>query len=276
MEQSFQKKILESIKNSGFPLELELVQKLRERKIITFPNISFQDSERYNHELDIVSIIYGDKSTWKFGVSGIQLLIECKRANKYPWVFFEEVHNPLNYGLASKIDFCSDFSLDQKEFNPLIGSLNSDSHHYNQVSLPISRTYFEAFKEENNNTSQIYKAVTSIFHGKRYLKNWFDKSRISSIEKGRAFLNHFAIVLDGSLILATKDGTDFKLKEVDHVILKTVDTLSNNNKSLMGEEIIIDIIRKDYFSSYLDLLNDDVKFFSSHLDKIKHSNINIK
>ncbi|MEJ7663737.1 MAG: hypothetical protein WKG07_31485 [Hymenobacter sp.] len=95
MDESFKKKIIDEINKSGFPLEIDLVNQLREQEILTFSNISFQDSITGVHEIDIFSIIFHETTEWDYGPSGIQLLIECKKTEKYPWLFFSEGFNPL-------------------------------------------------------------------------------------------------------------------------------------------------------------------------------------
>ena len=202
-------------------------------------------------ELDIIAIIFNEKNEWKHGACGIQLVIECKKTEKYPWVFFEEVYDPLHLmGKLHNVDYSTDFTSDGISFNPLYGSMNTRlaGHHSNDHNVPYSKTYFEAFKKPNEQTT-IYKAVNNIFYGKRYLKKFFTESKTKDKIKGRTFLNQYCIVLDGQLILATKNEKNFEVKEIQHISLNVVDTMENKSSNLLGNEITIDIIKKEFSQS---------------------------
>jgi len=155
----------------------------------------------------------------------------------------------------------------------LMGCKNTElnQHHYDDFNLPKFKTYFEAFKTSNDST--IFKAVMNIFHGRKYLKELFNRQfsgKKSENYNYRTFLMQYVIVLDGQLILASKSNGDFDLSEVNHIILKTIDTISTTNNSLLGDEILIDIVTREYFDEYVELTKKDVKKFSSHLKTIKN------
>jgi hypothetical protein len=272
LEKEYQTKIIDEIKKSGFPLELEIVEILRANNILTFPNVSFQGGDGNVHELDIIAIIFNEANEWKHGSCGIQLLVECKKTDKYPWVFFDEGYNPLHaaFGRLYNADYSTDFITGDKKFNPLVGCMNTvlNQHHYNDLTIPRVRSYFEAFKKPNEQTT-IYKAVTNIFYGRQHLKEWFEASKKDDKKGGRTFLNHYTIVLDGPLLLSTKIKDEFKVEEVNHVSLITIDTQEKNSGKLLHNEITIDVIKKDFFPVYLKMLKKEAKIFNQHLKKLK-------
>ena len=271
LDKELKDKILQEIEKSGFPLELEIVEILRGAGVLTFPNISFQDQNGFTHEIDILSIIFDDKYEAKSGAAGIQLLVECKKTEKYPWLFFDEGYNPLTdaFGVGSKVDYSTDKVIDGKKFNPLQSMYNSHlaGHHFNNFNFPKARTHFEVFKKPNEQTT-IYKAITSIFSGRKFLNEWFDKTEKKEDGKGRTFLNHFVIVLDGLLLYATKEKESFAINEVNHLLLLTFDTQENKHSGLLDNEIVIDVIKKEYFPEYLKLLKKDAELFNRHLAKL--------
>ena len=114
-------------------------------------------------------------------------------------------------------------------------------------------------------STTIYKAITNIFFGRQFLKEWFDSSYKKDEKKGRTFLNHYLIILDGPLLIATKNKKSFEVDEVNHINLLTFDTQENTHSKLLDNEITIDVIKKEYFSTYLKLLKTDVKLFNKHL-----------
>lgn len=270
MDKSLFPKILEEIEKSGFPLELEIVEKLRLENILTFSNISFQDNNNNIHEIDVVATIMDEESEWTHGPCGIRTVIECKKTDKYPWVFFEEVYNPLhNLGLVYKLDYSTDLFGGSNFLNPLVGCMNTSlaSHWFNDHDIPIARTYFEAFKKPNEPTA-IYKAVTNIYHSRKYLNEWFVKSRKDNVKPGRTLINQYAIVINGPLVLATKNEASFQLREVNHLLLCCTDTQSNSSNMFIGDEIVIDVISFEYFSEYLEKLKKSSKDFNLHLKRI--------
>lgn len=271
LEKEFTDKILQEIEKSGFPLELEIIEILRNSGSLTFPNISFQDENGLSHEIDIFSIIFDEKYERKSGACGIQLLVECKKTDKYPWIFFDEGYNPLTdaFGVGSKIDYSTDILIKEEKFNPLEGMYNSylSGHHFNNLNFPKTRTHFEAFKKPNEQTT-IYKAITNIFSGRKFLSDWFSKTEVKDGGKGRTFLNHFVIVLDGLLLYAAKENTSFNIQEVNHLLLLTFDTQENKHTGLLDNEIVIDVIKKEYFPEYLKLLKKDAEYFNRHLAKL--------
>jgi hypothetical protein len=270
LDKEFSDKIIQEIEKSGFPLELEIVEILRNNSVLTFPNVSFQDTG-LTHEIDIMSIIFDEKYLWDKGPTGIQLLIECKKTDKYPWVFFDEGYNPLSdaFGVANKVDYSTDLLIDGKRFNPLESIFNSHfaGHHFNNFNFPKCRTHLEAFKKPNEQTT-IYKAITNIFYGRKFLKDWFDTTEKKEEERGRTFLNHFVIVLDGMLLYATKEENGFSVNEINHLLLQTFDTIENTHTGLLDNEIVIDVIKKEYFTEYLKLLKKDAELFNRHLKQI--------
>jgi|GEM_PF-4054821 len=110
MDKEYLKKIKEEIARTGFPLELELTEKLRTNPgTLVLPNLTFQNEEKSIRELDIVAIFQQEDAEWGKGPVGIQLLVECKKTDKNPWVFFEEVFDPLTgLGLVGRLDHSTD------------------------------------------------------------------------------------------------------------------------------------------------------------------------
>lgn len=277
MDKEYLKKIKEEIARTGIPLELELVEKLRTNPgTLVLPNLTFQNEEKSIRELDIVAIFQQEDAEWDKGPVGIQLLVECKKTDKNPWVFFEEMFDPLTgLGLVGRLDHSTDQKV--QNGNLLVGCQNTSlgDHHYNDHALPISKTYFEAHKKPNEPTA-IFKSVMNIFHGRKFLKEWFDTSSKKHIGQNlprRSYLSQYSIVLDGPLILASKTATDFDVKEVDHILLRTINTLTAPKNDLLGDEIIIDIITKSYFDEYIDITNENLTKFTRHLKSLLDSGL---
>lgn len=272
MDKDFENKLLENVLQTGFPLELQIVEQLRASRHLTFPNVSFLSEDETIKELDIISIIQQPEERWTKGLVGIQLLIECKKSGKYPWVFFEEVDNPMHIaGLLQQADVSSDFYVTPPPFSLLTGAAHSrlNAHHYNNISISRCRTYYEAFKEKQGEPTAIFKSVMNIMHGRKFLKNRFSKNRDFESETGRTLLNHYCIVVDGTLIVARKEKVTFSFSEPQHLMLLAVDTISDQGTFIAGHEILIDVIQKNYFDKYLSMVEKETTEFCYHLKSLE-------
>ena len=85
----YKNKLIEEIEKSGFPLELEVFQKLRLMGCTVLPNISYIDKSNNIREIDdIVILDNGPCNDWPFGCIQLHVLFECKSIKKHPWIFF--------------------------------------------------------------------------------------------------------------------------------------------------------------------------------------------
>jgi hypothetical protein len=264
------KNIINEINKSGFPNELRVVEILRRNNYLTFPNLTFLDELRELHEIDAISMLVSGIKNWKYGMAGISLIIECKKSKEKPWIFFEEVHDPLtSFGLVPKLSYISDIKINGDFDSLIVGSANSALHkHHYENNIPIARTYFEAFKNQENK-SDIYKAVTSVWFAHTYFKEWFVSGNNANKEdkKKRSLLTHPVIILDGELIVARKTKNSFSIEPVNHLFLRTIDNMTTKNSLFFPtkNEIIIDVIKSSYLSNYLRLCKMDLTAFRKHL-----------
>lgn len=85
LNKELKRKLQGEIAKSGFPLELDITEKLRnfegDDHFLVFPNVSYVDLKGIPHEIDILALYDADEEddTYPFGATGILLIIECKR-----------------------------------------------------------------------------------------------------------------------------------------------------------------------------------------------------
>jgi hypothetical protein len=278
MEKEFKQKIHAEIQKSGFPLELEITEKLRQQDhALVFSNVAYQSPDNSIKEIDIVAILQDEDDEWDIGPVGTQILIECKKSDKYPWVFFEDVYDPLvALGLLGQADYLTDLEL-TFEKSLMMGTVHSplSGHYYNDLNISTTKTYFEAFKAGNEPTT-IYKAVLNILHGRKFLRDSFVRqfeSRANDKNKFRTFLKQYVIVYDGKLVIASKNGDDFDLAETNHLIIRTRDTIASQEQDYLGEEILIDVVKREYFGQYITLSQKGIELFNKHLKSIRNSDL---
>jgi hypothetical protein len=271
MNKDLKSKIINEIEQSGFPLELHVTEILREQNYVVFPNLTFRHTDQGMHEIDALAFLLSDeieKKPW-IGTVGINLIIECKKSKEKPWVFFEEVWDPsIGLGLGSQICAKSELKY-QKGYDVLAGCMNTAlrAHHYNST-LPVARTYFEAFKRDGK--AEIFQGVSQVWYALAFWKRWFESSGVEDeSRKARSLMCLPIIVFDGQLILARKRGKTFDAVEVNHLFLRTTDCLTTVQEPNLttANEVIIDIVRFDYFQKYLQICQRNHKAFNKHLSQ---------
>jgi len=131
LNEELKKRLQSEIEKSGFPLELDVVEKLRSLEgddhFLVFPNVSYMDLKGASHEIDVLALynVNEEDNTYPFGATGILLIIECKKSFDRPWVFFEEVTDPLTLlGLGGKVDYCTDLNISKESMSLFNGSDN--------------------------------------------------------------------------------------------------------------------------------------------------------
>lgn len=270
MNEELREKLLNDINKSGFPLELSVIEKLREHQLLTYPNMSYKDLSDKTHEIDAFATMANEEreSEWPFGLIGLAMFIECKSASERPWVFFRESFDPLALmGLVGRLACSTDIGVQDSHFM-LVGCNNSSlgKHHYNDCDAPVARTYLEAFG--NNAGKQIYDAITSVWYALDFHKRFFaeSRSRMTEAKRKRTVIVHGVIVVKGVLVVADKSGDNFDLTEVPHVMLRTTDCITSNKLPFGNDrETVIDIVREDHFEQYLCMCRNDLEVFADHL-----------
>jgi hypothetical protein len=276
MNEELKHKLQVEINKSGFSHEMNVIKILRENDLLVFPNLSFIDSEDHLHEIDVFSMLEGKNYTdkWKYGNVYLNLIIECKASSERPWVFFEDSNDFRTImGMVDKLFVLSNLKL-QNPYALLTGCTNTDlgNHHYNDHSLPVARTYFEAFGKDSG--KDIYQAITTIL----FTLDYYNRRFIHLIEnkKTNSFITemfHLVIVFKGIMVSAIRDGENYTVEEVPHVILRIMDCITDksNESFRFDNEKIIDVVREDYLDEYIKLCNKDLELFICHLEEISNT-----
>ncbi len=265
MNEELKQKLIKEIKKSGFPLELDVINKLRELEFLVYPNLSFTDDTDKPHEIDAFVIMGNEdrKGEWPFGPTSLFLFIECKSSDK-PWVFFNDTTDYMTLmGLVDRLKLVTDIDVSQIH-SLLVGANNTTlrGHHYCS-DIPVARTYLEAFGRDAG--GDIYQAVKNIWYVIDFHKRFFGSNPKRKNENKRTGIIHGVIVYEGTLVAATKEGEDFELAEVPHIMLRTTDCITNKSLPFgSGRETVIDVIHKDYLEQYLLLCKHDLTLFVDH------------
>ncbi len=254
-------KIKESILKSGFPFQMQICDILSKRGYDVTNGIYFYDSDmKIARELDIEATFPDkftetsnsmDRETWSFNPL---IIAECKKSEKYNWIFFDS--NPINswIQLGHSID---QFSVRGSYSNSVIGNifheLDEDLHYcfpkyITNAYLSIRLDGNESGKNEIlDATSKLIKFINFVFSD---LKNSF----IEDKERKDALFFYPIVVFAGDLYFASFNN-ELVVEPVSHLVYET-----NYFSTLTGElvPIYIDIVRKDGLPELLSTIEKEV------------------
>jgi len=246
-----QEKIIQELKNSGFPLEIFVSIKLNKNGWIVRPTLDYYDPNIADYrEADIIAY-------QNLGIGNIFniLVIECKKSAVKPWVFIRQkrVGN-----LSENLNIvCS------PQDSVIFNNLESTMHYHHYSKMPICTYYIVPFTNEEN--SKLSKAI---FHAKNQvitaLTHLLDQ-RIEMYNGASLITKTFfypIIVFDGDLYSAIINEDNIDLVEENHLLLSIERELSkkreirlseNTTRSQEYKPYLIDIVKKEYFEEYLKI-----------------------
>lgn len=175
------------------------------------------------------------------------LYVECKKNHDNPWIFFKD-ELPWQHML---IEY-ENIELKSRDFE-VINSI--EDLHFNKT--PYSSIYTMAFQGKGN---QIYEAILNLLSAYRFHSEFRRKHIEKASRKfGSIHVSSLTILFDGKLYLATVEGDDsINLEEEDHIIC-----YHREVKYPQFRHYNIEVVTKDYFPNYLDILNKDRELISN-------------
>jgi hypothetical protein len=248
-----EEKIKKELLKSGFPLQIYCQRCLLENDWDILVASEYFISDRDTKEIDVIGY-YKDELDDKTSIS-YELIIECKKNEDNPWVFFKDDNPTPNSILSSYI--CA---APRNWPDPFY----AQGLHFEK--LPSSSIYTMAFKKKSKN-NQIYEAISKVILAynlrQEFLeKIWQDEERgentYSTITI--SFLN---VLFDGKLYLANlEESGTLQLAETTSLVYCHKET-----KATRCFYYSVDIVNRDYFSDYLKLLDRDRNLISKFYKK---------
>lgn len=240
--------VKEEIAKSGFPLEIFVATVLEKHGWDVVPHLIYPVKESGFQELDV----HAKKAHSKVSDTQDILIIECKKQEKKPWIFFEQdkpTEDVLTLNLSPY-----DYTYGWYEENQF------KSHFYYNAK-PCSY-HFPSFQSKGGHDGDvILKAINQVLDALIY---WWETEMelFEKVAKKRVSLLYPVIVLDGKLFSAriSSDG-NISLNQSNHLQLRVARALrepltlrfsQSSSIVLSIKNFIIDIIEKDFFESYLN------------------------
>lgn len=238
-----EEKIKKELLKSGFPLEIFCKRCLLQNKwgIESPGQMVFGDEKR--KEIDALGSFQEDlgKNTTIF----YTLHVECKKSRDNPWVFFKE-------------DFPFSHLLIEHENillrDPIELVHNLKDLHFHRT--PFSSIYTMAFQCKSN---QIYDAIMNLLSSYQFRREFFGKHRRAKKPKFSIIdVDFLTILFDGKLYIATiEEDNNINLAEENHVIYYHCEV-----EYPRFRHYNIEIVSRDYFPNYLNILNKDREVIS--------------
>lgn len=267
MDDTLRQKIIQELRTSGLPLELDSVHKLREFGFHVRQNIHYEQGSTQG-EIDLVaSQRFEYEREERSDEAGVTLIVECKRSRDKPWVFLAEPADPFDRTLTDSLQYATTLPLRTPSDFMVLGLQTFGSHHYREPH-PRARTYFEAMK--NHSRREIFEAVRSVLHGIVAFKRWILAEWRDAFDarppRYHSHLIHGVIVFDGVLALAKRGGDDFEVQEVPNLLLRTSELKSFRwypRESF--QETIIDVVHIDALEKLKDFTARDLECLREHI-----------
>jgi len=256
-------KIKRGIEKSGFPLEFYILDICSKKNTGRMPNMRYT-YEGNLREIDLYAffeeINLNPKREENLQHTSTSMIIACKKSEGKPWVFFSSgMHQNMDLFCFTK--YVSEFDLyfNKVKDYPLLGQIYKDLHqnHYMNKKVPKCISYVEAFKKPSGK-SEIYEAIDSVITFLRYQMELCSR-RLNEVGVYTSFFFP-TVVLDGLLFEAQLKNGNMEVEERDHVQLRTAYGTS--------EVFAIDVVKREYFEKFFDLIEKDHLEFVEAINKI--------
>jgi len=288
-ERTLKDHLTDEIKRSGYPLEICISSILEDNDWVVLNNQPFRDSDEDKlRSVDILAFHNPTTSDYnKYKPLGFapNLIIECKKSENHAWVFFSRPERSKVFRMSGHVhDYPKLFSTKAYSNRNNLSKVGHFSYEY----------YFNSFHDPNSGTRNIhYSDLDSVAiacdeykikKGKRNTRKnileavnqtvkffLFDlEESINSPGRIRGAVSSYypvivtflAIVLDGKLFDARIENNNVSIEERKHILYNYKFRPRN---SYINIDFWIDIVKKEFFSSYLSKINQDISLIS---DKI--------
>lgn len=250
-------KLIKDIMDTGFPLEMQVSSILNQQGWKVTNGAYFIDKdENKGREIDIITSIHRSQMSSDCIATEIvfSLIIEIKKSEKHPWVFFTSEQHSILDTLLPKKYVSTGFIIDKSDINKIMRANTVQAHER------IGKNFYQGFTG-NNSRDDIYKALS----GTTKALNYFIEKSIYSIESGDKLLEYFepVVIVKGKLFESyiNKEG-EMKLDEANYI--QTYFNYLSPEYSTINKNVI-HVINFDYLEDFLTEKKAALDKFYNHL-----------
>lgn len=253
MPENLERKILEEISKTGFPLELRISELLNNMGYYVANNLYYVDrDEDKGREIDLRALKnYDFKIENKPYFVRHCLLIECKKSSKKPWVIFTSPETSYDSEYFDVDCLGADFDADTQDIQKSFENL--EGIHPFCKSKRRGRSYFEPFKD-NQTGETIVKALMSAAKASIGMRD----NEFASGSNSICFF-YPIIVFEGRLFEAYLDKSEIKILETDNIMV----SFFYESAKYKNERFTIPVITENSFELFLNELGAVLKYWGS-------------
>lgn len=218
-EPALEERISKDLAETGFPFEIQVAAALKSTGWKVNHQWYYEDVQNKPHTIDLIASKLLDRSAPSPTRLTVQLIVECKKRSKKPWVFYVGTEPYEGHDLATlaATKFAT-YGIPQiSDLFPLL--LNG---HYFIEPPPFSVIALEAFSKGKNEAT--HEAITQVLMATRY-----EKSRIRKLLNNVSLGGHTTsavilyplIVLDGKMFSASVNSGEGSVQAVSRVLHQT-------------------------------------------------------
>jgi hypothetical protein len=267
-----EEKIIEELKKSGYPLEVEVTLALESSGWNVLNQEGYIDSETNKwRTIDVLATKSIELSGSVYQRLHLSLAIECKKIEGKPWVFFVRNKKPLR--IFNPLAACGLIKLVSKPvLHPLhLEKLADCFHYYSPEFSKVAVISYEPFQKSEKNV--IFEAKTQVIKFLSYERE--ETRKFLSMEEVREKLNpnlkttslisiaYPLIVIAGDLFEVEFIDEKPKLTRTDYIQYLTSFGIPSS------ESYVIDIMRIDFLRKYLDIIEKKAQQFTNKVSSIQ-------
>jgi hypothetical protein len=260
LSDELKERLLQDILKTGFPLEMEISQKLRNNGWNVRNGSYYIDKdEDKGREIDVISTIHMIKDLYKEVCLEVvfSLIIEIKKTEGKPWVFFTSEVNDGAEKIIPKKFALSGFSKSVHEVGRLLRKNTQ------KINKRIGRNFYQGFTSSGGR-DDIYKALSGVIKATQHS---LENCAASNDESGDRLFNFFepVVVIQGKLFetYITQNG-EHALEEVNSVQTQ-FNYLSSNYPSRARSQRIVHVITSDYLDTFINERKESLGAFFDDL-----------
>lgn len=251
-----EEKIKKELLKSGFPLQIFCQRCLLQKGWDILESSDYYIGEDgTKKEIDVIGLFMDD--SFRETIIHYEVHIECKKNVGNHWVFFKD--ESLNVFTKWLVDYEITKSVRRQTKKPFTIRISHPIEHLHCNNIPTSSTYTMAFRK---NTNQIYEAVSSVLSSyqlrRDFLQRHIKARQSEGIRQNSIGVSFLIILFEGRLFLADVGKDD----SVDLVETGNIIYCQKEIKFPRVRAYNINVVTRDYFLNYLDMLNEDRKLIS--------------
>jgi len=285
-ESDYRTRLKETILRSGFPLEFEVDRALKRGGWSTFPSFSYVDPDEGGpREIDNLALFHrDDQRDAGFRPIGVSptLLVECKRLDEYSTVIFRRGGKAVTY---------SDFEGQMYDFPKIIEKrpyppqpwvnfemgwfLTNARFHYDEFTDKIGngramKPLPAGSEPDEDGSTRKGRAKDKVREGAMQLIKAQSYQVEQAILRDPSITNPYypfyftfmALVVEGKIVEVESVEGDINLHEVKHGVMRAGYKPSYSERTL---NYLVDVVSKEYFGKYLEILSDDHRKLSEKI-----------